>query len=82
MCQLQPVSRGAEAQPAMAAQSGVEGCERCSARIIRDPQQPRLCAGCAPPSDAAGAIYKVLAAHYARRRASSVGAAPRKAVAP
>lgn len=44
-----------------------EKCEQCGAPVVRDPSQPPLCAGCAPVSPAAAAIYKVLAVCHARR---------------
>jgi hypothetical protein len=72
---------GAQPAPDCITEPRVETCERCTARIVRDPLQPPLCAGCAPPSDVARAIYKALAAHYANRSTSDEEAAPRKAVA-
>ena len=47
--------------------SQLERCERCEAPLIRNPDQPLLCSGCAPESDRTLAVRKVLAALHAER---------------
>jgi hypothetical protein len=47
--------------------SQLERCERCRAPLIRNPEQPLLCGGCAPESERALAVRKVLAALHAER---------------
>lgn len=57
------MKRRIEAKPL----STPETCERCGARIVRNPDQPRLCGACAPPSEAHRAITRALSALLAQR---------------
>lgn len=59
----------------------LETCESCGDRIVRNPDQPRLCGACTPPSAARTAIYRGLAAYLAQRSRERAATPPAAEVA-
>jgi hypothetical protein len=55
-------------------------CEKCGAMLVRNPEQPRICAACTPTSPAEHALRRALAALHAKRGTLSLQPAVRLAV--